>query len=603
MRRPSPHARALAALLFALVLLLPAPLAWADYLNGFDTYSGGASPGPFVFTGDSCFIGGVGTPQGFTLLSQPNIYEIIYTGSGGGCTGFSHQATLVLSTNTTQTSVGLRYAVSATWTNSIGTGTTVNPGVCGAVTAFNGFAVNTLPNGGNPTPWKKIGPLYSGPVTSGAKCPITIQVTIALADSAQLIAIYFDNLYVSGAAAVLPVYDFALYNLNTGRLYNVTAYDTPAPKNQTALGPATIPTGGLTLTTQYPALFNTPTNIVVGPLEPTLNLPLANANQVTVCVTALYCNSFIPAATGFTKAYLVAPSQAIACLIQVTNSANQFPAGSTITIFQGNTLQVAGGYLDANHEFPAFLPVGSYSLTLTFQTLSFQATFNIGATTCATPITIPVSGLAGNAFVGGLGTLSFNAGWDAALLNVVYYYTDTSFSTTYVNVQLLKRNASGQFVINTATYSPGPFGTIQGQFACSTNACNATLSAQLSVLFTATNQFGTKTPYGPVPLTSGGALPGIPGTPPSGTLGGMSEFFPGLNYLQLGAFFVLVVGASAFGEYEAPLGAIFLALLGAVLVGLGALAWPTLVTASLIVVGVLAFLEWREKRSMNPYGV
>lgn len=587
----------LAALALLLMFLLIAPAAvHADFLDGWDTYPTSpinSNPGPWTWTPDSnCW---TAAPQPWTsaqypsapAVSVPNVWDTAYSGSVSGCSGSQHTATLNLAAVATSQAVTIRFRVA----QGPGVGSDDGleglkiPGIyiCGALVPNSGQTTGGITGG----TWKKL--TYTAAATVGASCTITLTFITPVADSGVMWSMVLDNFYLKGAAAVLPVFDFEMWNLNLGTPYNVTAYDTPQN--------STVPSGGLTLTTQY-AGAGIASSILVAPLEPTVNLPLASASQVVVCVTNLYCNSFIPSASGTTNAYLVAPAQALSCLFQITNSANQFPPGSTITLTQGDAL-VASGYLDVNHEFTAFLATGTYNLEVVAGTLSFQTTVSVSAS--ASSFTIPISGLLGSAFTGGLGTLAYNAGWDAPLQNVVYYFTDASTTTTYLRADLLKDNASGNFVMQTATFQPGPYGTVQGSFPCATNACNATLSAELSVLFTVTSQFGAKTPYGPVPLTVGGILPGIPGVPPNGVLGGMSEFFPGLNYLQLGAFFALVVGASAFGEYDAPLGAIVLAGLALVFVGLGALAWPVVVTASAVVVAVLAFIEWREKRSMNPY--
>ena len=512
---------------------------------------------------------------------------MVYNGAAAGCTGTSHQATFSMSAVAAQGLVRVQFRVGSNLQIG-GTGfESFGVSMCGAAIPSSGLLLSAVGNN-----WVKQS--YASPVstTAGQSCAITLTFNVNAADVGANFDWLLDSFYVRGASGLIPSYNFAMYSIDTGQFYNVTAADTPQN--------STLPTGGLTLTvnTQGSA-----PGVTLAPITPDLVLPgLAGSNTVQVCVTVLYCNTFITPTSLLNpmQVWLTSAAQALACLLQITSPSNQFPQGSSIVITNGNAL-MASGYLDINHQFPAFLPPGTYTVALASGSFAYSTTVTVSA--AATSFTIPITGLTGNAFVGGLGTISYNAGWDAALQNVVYYYTDSSTSTSFLRVDLLKSNASGSFVIGTASFSPGPYGTVQSLFSCHTDACNSTLSAGLSVLLTATNQFGILQPYGPVSLTTGGALPGIPGTPPSGALGGMSEFFPGLNYLQLGGFFALVVGASAFGEYDAPAGAIFLAILGAILDALGALAWPALVTASLVVVAVLSFMEWREKRSMNPYGV
>lgn len=598
-----PTRRATLALLWtvAAVMLLQPLAAHADLLDGYDTWTPynpstqvlDSSPGPWLFSPDNtgCWASSVvalTNQWSLAPFTRPNVYEVGYNGVGVGCTNAAHSSTLALSAVAAGTVVTVTFRIA--WLYQLNTADTFmgwSISMCGTPVANSGVTVGGMQ--ASPT-WLKYSYTAQVPVSAGQSCTITWTFNTPLSDATAGYAFVLDNVYVEGASALVPGYNFAMYNVFTGQFYNVTA--ATMPQNSTA------PTTGLTVTVNTQGA--TP-SVTVAPITPDLVLAgLAGSSTVQVCVTALYCNSFITPTSLLNPmaVYLALPAQAISCLFQIASQSGQFPAGSSITITDGNEL-VASGYLDGNHQFPAFLPTDGYNLAVSYGTFTYSTTVSVSATSSSFTISVP--GLTGNAFVGGLGTLAYNAGWDAPLQNVVYYYTDTSVSTTLLKARLILNNASGSFSIASSSNSAGPYGTVQGQFSCHTDACNATLSAGLSVLFTATNQFGTLQPYGPVPLTSGGLLPGISQAPPPGSLGGMSEFFPGLTYPGLGAFFVLIVGGSAFGEYDAPLGAIWLALLGVVLVGLGALPWPVLVTASLVVVAILSFIEWREKRSQNPY--
>jgi hypothetical protein len=579
--------RALAALtvLAALLLVVPAAVL-ADYPEQFDTYANGATSfGPWTAATDGSACWSQVSATNGKFLSAPNSFVwSFYYGNPGCSESVNHSANMTANFNATSTAITLTLYF---W-YTCGSGCTAYPVLYflwGAAAFTPGTHPIPAPNATSTTQWQGKYTITTT-ATPGTVYALNFFMRTFGGSGNHFFFYWLDNLNVKGANAVMTPHNFVVYNLASGTWFNATQYQSPAP--------------GMFVSVQYPGAS---TYYYPSPLEaPDVQLPLTGSNLVQVCVNALYCNNFLPPPSGTMKVYMVAPAAAISVLVQIASPSNQFPTGTRIELYAGlgTQRQVAGGYLDAVHQFPAFLPSGTFTMVLTYGALSYSTTVTVSPST--TMFVIEVAGVTGNAFVSGLGTLAYNAGWDAPLANIVYYYQDNSTSTTYVKVSLLKSNASGTFVTASTTFSPGPYSYVTGSFACATDACNATMSLQYSVLFTATNQFGALQPYGPVATTSGsGFFPGIPGTPPPNSFGGMSEFFPGLSYLSLGGWFALIVGASAFGEYDAPLGAIFLGLLALVLVGLGALLLPSVVTASFVVVGVLAFIEWREKRGANPY--
>ena len=219
----------------------------------------------------------------------------------------------------------------------------------------------------------------------------------------------------------------------------------------------------------------------------------------------------------------------------------------------------------------------TYSTTLDFPSYSgYNALVQI--------VTIKTSPSCGGCTVG------YTAGFNPAKTAIVIGYNDTATTTTAATDALILTNASGTYTLY-ANAHDYPLGAFQDSYSCASDACNVTMTGELSVKITYTVAGMVNTASIPIAAGSGQIFP-MPDVP-SAILGIGSVFGP-VTPVSLFAYFVILLAAGIFGAYSAKFGGIVIAALAAVFAASGWL--PMLPGASIFIVALavtsyMAFLR------------
>jgi hypothetical protein len=151
---------------------------------------------------------------------------------------------------------------------------------------------------------------------------------------------------------------------------------------------------------------------------------------------------------------------------------------------------------------------------------------------------------------------------------------------------------TGIYSIYNATYA-GSYGFLQQSIPA-----NVSYAPQMTIELQAQSSIYGSIPYGPVPVTIPGSTSLFPQTPSvDSCVLGLCSILPNPNsWVELGAFFILIVIGGSFGAFAAPIGLLVTAVMAALFAAAKWLPISTDVTATVITIAVVGLIVWLERR-------
>lgn len=613
--------RALKKSLFILLILVaglfvPYLSASANFYENFDTYQAGTlttpgplNPGMWLFKQNSttCYPiapGGAVPSQVYNEgnpASPPNDYLIDTQANVGADCAATHE-----------------YGVLQQWFNAS------NPSI--AVTAYvrNAIFASTPAAGNfnfiiNQTSYKGASTVYATTLTNvtdahtiGASYKKFISVVPAVPGSNVSIQIGFqtqgtgsfplanptgweiDNLSIIGGNGIIKNYNFEMVNASNQQWFSIASFNTNQPSRVLVNY-----TGGTANDSAQwaPAGVQLPDIKYAG---------LGTSKLITVYIGNFYSRSLIPSPNGVvTKLYLDNPISVVAYTVNVLGPPNVYGANSKFYVQQGGK-NITSGYLSSDAQFAASLIPGSFVVIVISQdgTVTQSQTMNFPATASILNYNAYANVVVKNP-AGIVSSIEWQAGWNATATGIVVNYLDNLSSTCGANnlgIAINRVNGSGSFVVFSAFYTVSgchvpPAQAFSVTIPAATNQLNKTLSAQLFVYLNATNFLGTHFNLGSQGLACFGCLLSGPlfgnGAPnlPLDTLG--LPLLPGISWLTLIAYAIVVLTSAAFGIFWSRFGFLVAAFETAFFVFAGWLPIaPTIQVAETIVMVfmVLAFI-------------
>lgn len=527
----------------ALLLLMAAPVAFADFYDGFDGYTAGTtSPAPWTMTPDSsgCWVPATSVAGVPNALSAPNVFYVWYTRTGNGCSGTTHSFYMTLPVNATSAVLTLSgyfgYLSSSGGMGAVDQvqllfcqGSALPPrGGCAGTTLFS---LTSLSGSGCTTNcWTK----FTSTATATAGQQYTAVLWIYTASGVNSFSFYVDNVNVKGGSVIVSGANLFLTDYNSKAWFNITNY------------------AGSRVYAYYPNSIQAVYNNIN---TPDLNVNLLGSNLITAWVGNAYARSIIPNQGGKNTVYLDSPTVVLAYSFSVQDFSNTYLPGSQIYVALDN-LVVTSGYLDGQDQFTAWLQPGNYTITLKSGANTYVTYSSVSSAT-VNPIPVQIATIKHSLPVT-KANFNFEAGWDQNYQNVVVFYHDPNVDTTFIDVTIYNQTAVGATVMQDSTYSPGPWGNFTAIISCP--ACKAANSQQIYVKLTVTDQYGTKQVFGTQALAGGPLFANTPNVP---DYGGLFAFLPSGAFnpwLELIGLAILIGEAGLTGYYEAPAGFILITI-------------------------------------------
>jgi hypothetical protein len=611
---------------FLSLLFLPSVLA--DFSDGFDTYTNGAtSPGPWTQSSDlssvttptfsACFGNShVDTVPG-TALSKPNVYGLAVS-NVAGCFSSAHFVTITLSVNATDSVIHFSFNYLQAVDPGAGSSSDIQVSVCGG-------GMTTVDTHSIPSTWTPES--ISNIATIGSSCAIVITLNTVSGGPADVALIYFDNFVIKGGNAVIAGANLFLVNYPPQQLFNISDYSGSSLRINYDLA---------TNCAHWDMIQASPNVCLLNNLQvPDLNVSLSGAILITVNVGgAIGCGPTVPCApytrtiipqpnllhTGTAPTetmYLDIPSACPGiCSYQLTvnDFTGFYPTGTTEGFITQGNFTITSALLDAQSAIAMTMVPGLYNLTLISAggLHTFSSPLTLTATDSAPQVLIqngssPIT-------IGPFQQFSYSASWDCSLGGITSTIQDSLGTMTTEVFQLYRYNSSdpGGVVVasHTSHVSGAPGFTVSYDFTNSTYGVrniNSSTPNEYKVAYTLTVPSGMEN-FGQFAVGTSASCPNLPNGGGLGSGFVLPTSVLGLNALLAPAnayefIFSLIIVIMTVGIMGARMGHMAMLVMGGEVGILSILHWlpPAAVALApiFLFMGALGVLSNRARRPIT----